>query len=129
MELLREGWSWSCWLAVFFGLPAAAAAVTAGALARSDAGVRQSVVGAGLAMAFGAAALVIGLAGFVGARRVTLTAVAHAAPDSRAALTAAGFAEARVAAQVAGVAGGLPLLAGAVLLVAGARRLKGPVAP
>lgn len=70
---------------------------------------RQALLFAGLAMAFGSSALLVGATGRVWGRMQVFRAVAYASPDQKEQLLALGFEEAN-ASVVLGGGAGLPLL-------------------
>lgn len=121
MELMRNAGA-AGYLAVLLGLGGLTMLVVAGAMVGA-AKAKPALLFAGLAMAFGSSALLVGATGRVLGRMTTFRAIANVAPDQREQLMAMGFEEAN-ASLVLGAGLGLPLLllGGAAMGVTFARR-------
>jgi hypothetical protein len=108
MELLRNAGP-PGYLVVLLGLGGLVMLVLTAAMV-SASKPRQALLFAGLMMAFGSSALLVGIAGRTLGRMSVFRAVANVAPDDRETILAMGFEEAN-ASLTLGAGAGLPLLA------------------
>lgn len=125
MELIRNAGPPGLFV-VFLGLGGVVMLVLAGAMLGARK-AKQTLLFAGLAMAFGASALLVGATGRVWGRMQAFRAVAYAAADQREQLLAQGFEEANASLVLGGGAGFPLLLLGAAAVgVAFSRRGGAP---
>lgn len=124
MELLRNAGP-PGYLALFLGFGGVVMVMLAFVFV-AVAKAKQALLFAGLAMAFGSSALLVGAAGRTWGRMEVFRAVAMAAPEYREQLIAQGFEEAN-AALTLGAGAGLPLLVlGAAVMALTFSRAGGP---